>query len=277
QIKRAKILLIDEVDVFFNKDFYGNVYTPSTTLRDPTITSLINFIWRERKSKLNLDKVKFTNEYKACCQRFPNWELLIEEAVKDMIFDVNNFESHDYVVQQDKIGYIEQDNVVYNVVYSYKTLFAYHFEHEEGKISKASLEENMCIRIKCGSFSYAEIPLEFQYIIGVTGTLATLSDSGKQVIQNVYKITKNTFIPSIFGKNNLKFTEKDDIMIENSNDYFNVIRREIDNGLRGRSLEKRAVLLFFETKQKLKEFYDSKALESIKETVAYLTEEALAL
>jgi hypothetical protein len=30
--KMPKILLIDEVDVFFNKDFYGNIYTPSTKL-----------------------------------------------------------------------------------------------------------------------------------------------------------------------------------------------------------------------------------------------------
>jgi hypothetical protein len=26
---RAKILLIDEVDVFFSREFYGNIYTPS--------------------------------------------------------------------------------------------------------------------------------------------------------------------------------------------------------------------------------------------------------
>ena len=48
KINRPKILLIDEVDVFFSKEFYGNVYTPSTMLRDPTITSLTNFIWSSR-------------------------------------------------------------------------------------------------------------------------------------------------------------------------------------------------------------------------------------
>ncbi|CAF2919583.1 unnamed protein product [Rotaria sp. Silwood2] len=106
-IERAKILLIDEVDVFFSQDFYGNVCTPSTSLRDPTITSLTNFIWTQRKSKLNLNQVKATPEYVACSNRFPNWEPLILEAVKSLIYDVISFESHNYIVKEDKIGYKE--------------------------------------------------------------------------------------------------------------------------------------------------------------------------
>ncbi|CAF0938955.1 unnamed protein product [Adineta steineri] len=271
--KRAKILLIDEVDVFFSRDFYGNVYTPSARLRDPTIKSLVNFIWAQRKSNLNVNKVKNTREYACCCQRFPDWEPLIQEVVKDMLSDVHNFKSHDYVRDKGKIGYIEQDNIVYNVVYGYKTLFAYYYEHENKPIDDEILQENISINIKCGSFSYAEIPLEFTYIMGVTGTLKTLSDPEKQIIENVYKINKQTFIPSVFGQNNLKFVEKDDIMIENSDDYFNAIRREIDNRLTGKALEKRAVLILFESKQKLKAFYESEALETIRESVACLTEE----
>ncbi|CAF4456988.1 unnamed protein product [Rotaria sp. Silwood2] len=60
RIERAKILLIDEVDIFFSRDFYGNVYTPSASLRDPTITSLISYIWTQRKSNLNLNQIKAT-------------------------------------------------------------------------------------------------------------------------------------------------------------------------------------------------------------------------
>ncbi|CAF4095909.1 unnamed protein product [Rotaria sp. Silwood2] len=272
-IKRAKILLIDEVDVFFSREFYGNLYTPSASLRDPTIIALANYIWENRKLKLTLNKVKATSEYQTCCQKFQNWELLISEAVKDMLYDVNNFESHDYHVAQDKIGYIEQDNVVFNVVYRYKTLFAYYLENEKGKISRKSLEENVSIYIKCGSFSYAEIPLQFMYIMGVTGTLETLSGPEKDVIKNVYKIVKDTYSPSVFGKNNLKFTEKYDIMIETSDDYFNTIKREIDVRLVGKA-GKRAVLIFFDSEKTLKEFYESPALSSIKESVAKLTEEA---
>ncbi|CAF4843653.1 unnamed protein product, partial [Rotaria sp. Silwood2] len=143
--------------------------------------------------------------------------------------------------KQDKIGYLEQGNIVYNVVYGYKTLFAYFCEHEKSSISKESLEKNTSIKIKCGSFSYAEIPLEFKYIMGVTGTLKTLNDSEKRIIQGLYKIKKNTFIPSVYGVNNLKFIERDDIMIENNHDYFNTIKREITDRLVGRSSERGAV------------------------------------
>lgn len=272
--KRPKILLIDEVDVFFSKDFYGNVYTPCASLKDATIISLVNLIWSQKKSDLNLRKVQHTSAYKACQEKFPNWISLIDEAIKDMIADVQSFQSHDYVVKNDKIGYIEQDNIVYNVIYGYKTLFAYYHEHEQKKISRESLYDNIGVRINCGSFSYAEIPLQFKYIMGVTGTLETLSDPEKKVIKDDYKIVKETFVPSVFGVNNIRFIEKDDIKIENNNDYFNRIKREIDDRIVGRNLEKRAILVFFESKAKLMGFYESSALESIKSSVVYLTEDA---
>ena len=47
---RPRVILIDEVDVFFSKDFYGNYYRPSLDLRDKTITDLIHFIWKERNN-----------------------------------------------------------------------------------------------------------------------------------------------------------------------------------------------------------------------------------
>lgn len=78
----------------------------------------------------------------------------------------------------------------------------------------------------------------------------------------------------MFGRNNLRFTEKDDIRIENRDDYLNAIKQEIDDRLVGKSTEKRAVLVFFESKQKLNEFYESRALLPIKQSVAVLTEEA---
>jgi len=271
---RAKILLIDEVDVFFSREFYGNIYTPSISLQDPTITYLVNHIWTQRKSKLTLSQIKQTDEYRACCNRYSDWQLLINEAIKDMLVDVQSFQSHDYIVKSDRIAYKEQDNIVYNAIYRYKTLFAYYYEHEKGNITKESLHANVNIRINCGSFSYTEIPLEFQYIIGVTGTLETLSDAEKNVIQNNYKIMKYTYIPSVFGENNLRFQPEDDIMIENNENYFNQIRTEINRRLIGMQLEKRAVLVFFESKEKLLEFYKCDALASIKDSVLYLIEEA---
>ncbi len=227
---RPKILLIDEVDVFFSKEFYGNVYTPSTVLRDPTVTALINFIW-ESRANLTYKLVIESTVFKACCQRYANWEPVIDEAVKNMLYDIKNFESHDYIIKDDKIGYKEQDNIVFNSVYGYKTLFAYYSGFDRIKITKKSLEENIGILVKCGSFSYADVPQEFSYILGVTGTLKSLSEPEKYVVENDYNIKKKTYAPSVFGANNLKFSLKYDILIENVNDYMTVIEREMNSKL----------------------------------------------
>ena len=52
---RPRVLLIDEVDVFFSKDFYGNSYRPSLNLTDKTIKDLIWYIWKERKNPGNFN------------------------------------------------------------------------------------------------------------------------------------------------------------------------------------------------------------------------------
>jgi hypothetical protein len=199
---------------------------------------------------------------------------LIEEAAKNMIADVYSFDSPAYVVKNDKIGYVQLDGVSFNTLYGYKTLFAYYSENEKHRISEASLQENIFVQVKCGDFSYAEIPHQFDYIMGVTGTLKTLSKPEIDIIENIYDIRKKTFTPSVFGKTNLTFIEQGDVMIENEVDYFNRMQREIDCRLKGKIQgTERAVLVFFESKSTLDEFYNSQAFLPLKEYAAILTEE----
>jgi len=269
---RAKILLIDEVDVFFNKDFYGNLYTPTASLVSPVIGQLTDAIWKRRNEGLNLRIVKEMPAYKQCVAEFPKWDFLIEEAVKDMVADVKNFH-HDYLVHNDKIAYKEQDGISYKIAYGYKTLFAYYHEYQEGTISEKSLRDYISIGINCGSFSYADIPKKFQYIMGVTGTLKTLSMPQRRVVHDLYQVRKVTYSPSVFGANNLEFREEADVRIENSSDYLNVIAREIQDKMVGAGGNKRAVIVFFKTRDKLMEFYRSPALAAHKDAVQILTEE----
>lgn len=96
-------------------------------------------------------------------------------------------------------------------------MFSYYHEWDiNSKITRDSLENNVFISIHCGEFSYAEIPSKFQSIMGVTGTLKSLGQNQKFIIENIYKINKNTFIPSVFGENKRKFAEKSDVFVENS-------------------------------------------------------------
>ena len=146
-----------------------------------------------------------------------------------MLADLKTFESHDYVAKDDKIGYKEQDNIVFDTSYGYKTLFAYFLEHEKGTISKDSLNKNINILIRLGSFSYAEVPLKFFSILGVTGTLETLSEPEKEIIENVYTIKFKTFIPSCYGRNNLNFNPRDNVLVESELNHYKSIAQEISN------------------------------------------------
>ena len=270
---KQRILLIDEVDVFFSKDFYGNLYSPSTPLRNSCVIDLINLIWKE-KSSITKKQIESSNEFKSCLNIYKGWEFIFQEALLDLIYDVKNY-FHDYIVINDKIGYKEQDNIVVNAAYGYKTLFAYFEEHEKGNISKQSLEENININVKSGIFSFSEIPKLFLYKMGVSGTLKSLCESEREIIENEYNFKQFTYMPSVFGLNNLRFNEKNDIFLENSNDYFKRIANEINLRMHGKLVDtKRAVIVFFENNPKLTEFYKSIEFSIYKENSSILNEEA---
>ncbi|CAF3880850.1 unnamed protein product [Rotaria sordida] len=74
--------------------------------------------------------------YKACATRFSNWIFLIDEAVQDMLTALKSFQSSTYIVQNDRIVYVEGESIVDNVVHGYNTVWAYYHEHEKDNISQ---------------------------------------------------------------------------------------------------------------------------------------------
>jgi len=96
KMQREKVLVIDEVDVFLNKHFFGNVYRPMAKLVDPTITALINKIWDSRNNiGLSFKKVSTFPEYTSFIAKFSNWQTLMEDSVKTMLGDLKNADSHE--------------------------------------------------------------------------------------------------------------------------------------------------------------------------------------
>ena len=193
---------------------------------------------------------------------------LIDEAIKDMIESLKNYQSSTYIVHNDRIAYIEGESIVTNVVRGYDTIWAYYHENEKNNITTASLEANVGININCGTFSYAEMPHNFYFIAGVSGTLETLTEVEKEILTRIYKISKATFMPSVFGKNNRNYNSTDHVIVENETNYFMEIRCEID---RIRNSE-RAILVFFSSEEKLIEFYNSPNLADLRSQVQVLTE-----
>ena len=274
---RPFALLVDEVDVFFSKDFYGQVYVPACTLTDDTITALVRHIWDNRGGRWRFKNVEASAEYKACCARFKQWAPLIREAAGDMLTDVRRFDSPCYTVKSGKIGYVEQDAVVFNKVYRYCTMFAYCYEHyEKQTITEKSMLDHIGITVRCGNFSYAEVPLMFSSIMGVTGTLKSLSSPEKQIVQGPrFQIKHQTYTPSVFGAKQLNFHpehEASNDLLLRSRDDFNVTlceqiaaRRYPHSGQKSKPV---AVVVFFSDEEELTEFLNCSQMGPMRQEVS---------
>jgi hypothetical protein len=48
--------VIDEVDVFFDDNFFGSTYCPGIKLKDPTVSRFLEYVWTEVEK--SADKVE---------------------------------------------------------------------------------------------------------------------------------------------------------------------------------------------------------------------------
>ncbi|CAF1144264.1 unnamed protein product [Adineta ricciae] len=173
---------------------------------------------------------------------------------------LQSYQSSTYAVKNDRIVYIEGESYVENVVRGYDTVWAYFHENKNSLISGQSLEANVGIILSCGTFSYAHMPKDFIYITGVSGTLRTLANAEKNILSEVYGISRNTFMPSVFGKSNRNYYPKSDVEAVEKSEYFTRIQEEVDTMVNA----KRSILVFFESEERLLEFYNCDRLASMK-------------
>lgn len=275
--KSKHILIIDEVDVFFDKAFTGNLYQPLCELQDPTVVALAMHIWTNRKSEssIRLDNVRTSAAYIACTRRYPGSEDLVDEATKRMLCDVQSYAEIEYTLSPTgRIGHREHDGISFDIRYGYKTMFLYFHEHEKGTITEKQRDRHIALAFECGSFSYAEIPSQYATIMGVSGTLKDLSQPEKDVLKSTYKIKDFTFIPSVYGSNQLRFRPDDPtfVVLEDEERHHDTLAREISRRMVG-DIESvsRAVMVFFATSSELFAFYDSPQMRALKRRVRVLT------
>ena len=113
----------------------------------------------------------------------PEYLFLLEEAVKHMLHDVKGID----IYEKGKliggiIQYIVGDGWSDSATDGYKTLFAYYYYYHRDasnpgrdSVSLDTLNDKKAIGVNCTKFSYAEGPLSYPLILGLTGTLDTLS------------------------------------------------------------------------------------------------------
>ena len=97
--------------------------------------------------------------------------------------------------------YTKMDGVDWDLTYGYRTAFAvlHEVEQDGGRNADASLRRALGLRVTCGTFSYANI--KPARILGVSGTLAALSDDERRVMRS-FGLELETYVPSVYGKSN---------------------------------------------------------------------------
>jgi hypothetical protein len=256
-----RILLLDEVDVFFSPDFFGRTYNSAAYYYSADTKTIIQYIWDNRLAGINLTKIRALPAYKSLqCICNPAALPLLEREISSMLRDVNNFSNPPYelVTQGDgsmKIGYKILDSVCFGTQYGYNKAFAYLHEASRHSIDLSRHKTEFSLRIRCGRFSYAELPKwAFQGIIGVTGTLSSLSPAEQTIIADEYNLKTYTYTPSMYGESKLTFKKDSHVIMEtDGNRYHQTILKDIvDQSQLGRP-----VIVYFESEEKLNEFRSS--------------------
>ncbi|XP_058456964.1 uncharacterized protein LOC131434316 [Malaya genurostris] len=283
------VLLIDEVDVFFTKDFYGASYLPTAVPFIPGLDQIQEKIWmaaKEGNSSVEIDlRIKefmkspnfihrenmqkflhksghyqlLESKHNSLILRlYTNQSLFQEHLIKMIICAIEVYEqpaSHwaNHKLSSDgKILLKRREEYGYSIS-EYYTTFNYfrlkktHFAREvSGHVNYGYLI------ITCGSLSYAMLPQNYPLILGVSGTLTSLNRYEKQSMKNIYKIHKQSTMPTFFGCSNLKFDEVIDFQCHNNetawlNHIFSRSNAVISS--------KRSVLVFFENDIILDKFH----------------------
>ena len=92
---RPQVLLIDEVEVSFSDEFFGKAYQPQAQIKGAAISALTDYMWENRDRPMTIQEVEATDEYKDACLLYkPDYQFLLQEAVKQMIIDVKGIESY---------------------------------------------------------------------------------------------------------------------------------------------------------------------------------------
>lgn len=294
QIKQEDIsnttLLIDEVDVFFSDQFYGNTYGPCNTIGIPGLASIQEKIWgmaskSYEKSTILKELEEFTNkkigernqdfkEFNKFLFKPGKYYLLKEEdnvVIKREYTNQSLYEEHldkmiDAAIRvtkgSDQDWYINNYKINDKGIISYRksdgicsthTYCGYYniFSYFRLKEKDFNRENYGYLNIDCGAVSYAKLPEKYPLILGVSGTLTTLNDREKKAVRESYNIRENSIMPSFFGDSHLKFNSSENFTSQNSEEEW---LSKIFSHANSKVGLRQSVLIFFNTDVEISKF-----------------------
>ncbi|KAL9706713.1 hypothetical protein quinque_010231 [Culex quinquefasciatus] len=185
QVQDNSVLLMDEVDVFFTKEYYGTEYCPITITVVPGLCAIQAEIWNLVNNREHLETM-ITNA--------------ISIATAPSLYEDYKINNEGAITRRVKEKY-QSDTLT-----EYLSVFNYFRLKKENYIPFVSGGDNYgYLNIDCGSLSYATLPKAYPLILGVTGTLAALNQYEKAAIDRLYNINRSSIMPSFFGCSNLHF------------------------------------------------------------------------
>jgi|GEM_PF-7127190 len=295
QIKQEDIsnttLLIDEVDVFFSDQFYGNTYGACNTIGISGLASIQEKIWemasknhekntilkeveefvkekiREgNKEFQEFNKFRFKpgkyyllkkEEDNVVVKKEYTSQSLYEEHLDKMVdvaVDVAKGSDQDWYINRYKVN--DSGNISYRKsdgIYSTHTYYGYYnvFNYFRLKNKDFDRKNYGYLNISCGEVSYAKLPETYSLILGVSGTLTTLTNHEKKAVRESYNIRENSIMPSFFGDSHLKFNSSENFTSQNSEEewlskIFSHANSKVGSG--------QSVLIFFDTDVEISKF-----------------------
>ncbi|XP_015923618.2 uncharacterized protein [Parasteatoda tepidariorum] len=260
---KRTVLLIDEADVFFSKDFYGNTYNPVVFLEMKELLEIQPKIWKIVESGITerdtvVRKIReFINE-RIKCEKYGEFGTflksttdLFENNLKEMVDDAisvskssaNKVIDETYKINKDGFISYRDSSLIYhtNIFVRYKNVFNY-FRLKKNNYEHKNYSNYGYLSVKMGSISYANLPSSYENILGVSGTLMTLNESERNAMIK-YGIQTMSAMPSFYGERKLIFEPSKDVYILDTQDswlsfVFDAVKNVHHN---------RAVLVFVET------------------------------
>ncbi|KAL1402818.1 hypothetical protein pipiens_019630 [Culex pipiens pipiens] len=248
QVQENSVLLMDEVDVFFTKEYYGTEYYPGAFPCVPGIDKIQEQIWNFVNHKNVHDAQQLTNRIKqyitspkfqdkAQFNQFLNkgssYDLVVLRGGKNVLTRYTNkslfFEQLERMIhaaisvavdttrhidyrlnRQGVITYRDGSRFVTWTIPGYMSVFNYFRLKQHDYKAEVGFRQNYgYLVIDCGSLSYAMLPKAYPLILGVTGTLTALNQYEKAAIDRLYNINRSSIMPSFFGCSNLAFNPEE--------------------------------------------------------------------
>ena len=270
------VLLIDEVDVLFGP-MYGQRFHPVAVSTLQTFNELQGALWQGMKTRgtfsLTADvmrPIKATSKDKQLIDH-PLFQQHIDALSAGVLSAGNDNEKFDFRLKKldtDPQPVVQFKHESHGQEFwsskAYKGYAnAFHYLRlcgEQGRT--AYIGEQRCgyMRIDLGALSYAEVPIEFPCIFGVTGSLATLPDRQREVLTDKYNISTFSYFPSFWEtKEQKRQLDWDEDNLNNKN-FHPVVDEENEVFVHALAIirkvvvEERAVLVFCKDSHQLKAF-----------------------